>query len=172
MNFVQHRFRDRFFQILRLRGRILEAFWVHKWPHDASKGGSRAPKWDPGASKIHQKIGLGPPWLPRGGPRGLRGTPPTPKLRKIIKNTIKIEQTMYRNSSHSNANLHSKILWKCILNFTASSFAKLNAKVQWPRRAGRSPLGFGSSVFLWRERSVAWALYGANALCSWKYSSR
>ena len=68
-----------------LRGRILEAFGVHKWPHDASKGASRAPKWDPGASKIHQKIGLGPPWLPRGGPTGLGGTPQSQILTKNIK---------------------------------------------------------------------------------------
>ena len=100
INFVQHRFRDRFFRILRFRGRILEAFWVHKWPHDASKGASRAPKWDPGASKIHQKIGLGPPWLPRGGPRGLRGTPPTPIF---MKNHKKYDQILTENVQNPRA---------------------------------------------------------------------
>ena len=36
--------------------------------------------------------------------------------------------TTLQTKSRSNANLHSKMRWRCILNFTVTSFAKLNSR--------------------------------------------
>ena len=145
MIFVQHRFRKHFFRILRLRGRILEAFWVHKWPHDASKGASRAPKWGPGAFKIHQKIGLGPPWLPRGGPGGLRGTPPTQNLtknhqkynQKLTENVEKLFAKQCKLTFKNIMEMHLALYCfffceaKCKDSVTAAGWAKPTRIVPW-----------------------------------------
>ena len=56
-----------------------------------------------------------------------------PKIsRKSSKIRSKFNRKMCSNLAQSNE------------NFTASSFAKLHAKIQWPRRSGRSPLEYAS----------------------------
>ena len=91
--------------------------------------------------KFTKKSDLDPPRCQEVAPEASE-VPPRPKIsRKSSKIQWKFNRKVWRILAQSNANLHSKMRWKCIFNFTASSFAKLNAKIQWPRRAGRSPLG-------------------------------
>ena len=110
------------------------AFWRH---FGSTSGPMTPPRVPPGLQnealeppKFTKNSDLDPPRCQEVAPEASE-VPLRPKIwRKSLKIRSKFNRKMCRILAQSNE------------NFTASSVVKLHAKIQWPRRSGRSPLGY------------------------------
>ena len=120
MTLVRHRFRARFFSNFEASGSHLGGTLGRQVAPWRLQGCLQASKMRPWTFQNSSKNRTWTPLAAKRWPRRPQRCPPTQNLTKNIKNTIKINRKIYRNSSQSNANLHSKIRWRCNLNFTAT----------------------------------------------------